>query len=62
MRPKKTAQNETSRNYGAFQDGDLPMQCEACGYKGPMKHFLRENTEDTICPVCGERDEHVYEV
>jgi len=38
------------------------MQCAACGYKGPMKHFLRENTEDTICPVCGERDEHVYEV
>lgn len=41
-------------------NGDI--YCEICGYKGDEADFEQISLNDTICPRCGESQEHVYEV
>lgn len=44
---------------------DLPQQrvrCENCGYEGDISRFLEEDNWDTICPKCGEKDNHTYDL
>lgn len=49
-------------------DGDLEdnplgdVVCQACEYRGTSADFLQIDARDSICPRCGEPQEHVYEV
>ena len=36
--------------------------CNYCGYEGDISRFLDEDMWDTVCPKCGEKDDHTYEL
>ena len=36
------------------------VYCNACGYHADIVKFLQQDTGDTICPRCQERDDHTY--
>lgn len=38
------------------------VTCLSCGYKGSVAEFMEADAADSICPLCGERNEHRYEV
>lgn len=36
------------------------IHCENCGWEGFWQDFTSQDSEDTICPKCGEKDNHTY--
>jgi len=43
-----------------ISDDKQIVKCMNCGYTANMSEFLSLDTTDTICPKCGEKNEHIY--
>jgi len=43
-------------------EDDFEVICNECGYKGLYEDFIQDDTDDTICPNCGEKDNHTYNI